>query len=100
MTNFRFVALVFFMLFCASGGVGVVVQELQPGVYPVGLGVRVGRVVEVFCSMFFYGLELLGLIKIRNSVQELGVDEKVFVNGVYRLLVGFTGHSVLYLMFN
>ena len=100
MTKFRLGVLVFFMLFCASGGIGVVVQEFQPGVYPVGLGVRVGRVVEVCCSMFFYGMELSGLVKIRNSAQELGVDEKVFINGIYLFVGGLTGHSVLYLMFN
>ena len=97
--DLKLAALVFFMFFCASGGIGVVVQELHPGAYPVGLGVRVGRVVEVVCSMFFYGLELLGLIKIKESPSIHGVDENVFVSGVYLFLVGLTGHSVLCLIF-
>ena len=100
MTKFRLVVLVFFMLFCASGGIGLIVQETSVDVFPVPLSVRVGRWVEMICSMFFYGLELLGLIKIRNSAQELGVDEKVFINGIYLFVGGLTGHSVLYLMFN
>ena len=96
----NYAALVFFMLFCASGGLGVVIQELHPGAYPVGLGFRVGRVVEVCCSMFFYGMELSGLVKIKESPQGGMVHEKRFVNGVYLFVCGLTGHSLLYLLFN
>ena len=98
--NPKLAVLVFFMLFCASGGLGVVIQELHPGAYPVALGVRVGRAVEVCCSMFFYWIGLYGLIKIKESAQGGMVNEQSFVSGVYLFVCGLTGHSLLYLLFN
>lgn len=96
----KLVALVFFMLFCASGGIGLIVQETSVNVFPVPLSVRVGRWVEMICSMVFYGLEFLGLIRLKESASEHGVDNKDFISGVYLFVGGLTGHSVLYLMFN
>ncbi len=94
MPSGKAVALVLFLVFCASGGLGVIVNEVKPGWYPVPDSVRVGRVVELFFVMGFYGLEVLGLILIRNSVSS-SVDEKRFVVGLLLLCLGFAWFHVI-----
>jgi len=94
----KMAVLVFFMLFCASGGVGVLRHELRPGVFTVPPAVRAGRWVELVCAMCFYGLELLGLLQIRGCVSSR-VDPKNVMKGLYLLSCGFLGHTVLYLLF-
>lgn len=97
--DLKLVALVFFILFCASGGIGCLIHEKNPGIFPLPPSVQVGRWVQMGASMIFYGLELLGLIRFKDSVQEGMVNEQHFINGVYLFVSGLTGHSLLYLVF-
>ena len=100
MTSVKAVALVLFLVFCASGGPGVLLEEMKPGWFPVPLSFRVGRVVELVFCMLFYGFEVIGLINVSVSVVDGEVDEHKNMAGLYLLCFGMVGHWALFIMFS
>ena len=100
MTSVKAVVLVLFLVFCASGGLGVLLDEVKPGWFPVPLSFRVGKVVELVFCMVFYGMDVLGLIRIEGSVIGNVVDEKKFMGGLLLLCFGIMGHCAMMIVFH